>query len=40
VKEASDLVVQTWARAESATVHIESVDLVVFAESSTAETSP
>jgi glycosyltransferase involved in cell wall biosynthesis len=36
VKEASDLVVQTWARAESATVHIESIDLVVFAESSIA----
>jgi len=36
VKDAGDLVVQTWARAESATVHIERVDLVVFAESSMA----
>jgi hypothetical protein len=36
VKDASDLVVLTWDRAESATVHIESVDLVVFSESSLA----
>jgi FkbM family methyltransferase len=36
VEEASELVVQTWAVAKPATVHIESIDLVVFAESSTA----
>jgi glycosyltransferase involved in cell wall biosynthesis len=36
VKDASDLVVLTWDRAESATVHIESVEFVVFAESSLA----
>ena len=34
LKEASDLIVQTWARAESGTVHIESVELVMFAKSS------
>jgi glycosyltransferase involved in cell wall biosynthesis len=39
LKEAGDLVVQTWARADSATVHIESIDLVVFAESSTVAAS-
>jgi glycosyltransferase involved in cell wall biosynthesis len=32
LKEAGDLVVQTWGHADSATVHIESIDLVVFAE--------
>ena len=31
LKEAGDLVVQTWDRADSATVHIESIDLLVFA---------
>jgi glycosyltransferase involved in cell wall biosynthesis len=36
VRDAGDLVVQTWDRAESATVHIEKVELVVFAESSMA----
>lgn len=36
VKDAGDLVIQTWAGAESATVHVEKVDLVVFAESSMA----
>jgi hypothetical protein len=39
LKEASDLVVHTWDRAESATVHIESIDLVVFAKSSMAVAS-
>ena len=40
VKEASDLVVLTWARAASGTVHIESADLVVFAETSMASAPP
>jgi glycosyltransferase involved in cell wall biosynthesis len=40
VNEASDLVVLTWDRAESATVHIESIHLVVFAKSSMAAGSP
>ena len=37
LQEAGDLVVQTWDRSESATVHIESIDLVVFSESARAK---
>jgi glycosyltransferase involved in cell wall biosynthesis len=39
LQEAGDLVVQTWADPESGTVHLESIELVVFALSSSAAAS-
>ena len=39
LREAGDLVVQTWADPESGTVHLESIELVVFASTSAAATS-
>lgn len=39
LQEAGDLVVQTWANPESGTVHLESIELVVFALSSAGATS-
>jgi glycosyltransferase involved in cell wall biosynthesis len=39
LQEAGDLVVQTWAEPESGTVHLESIELVVFASSSAAAAS-
>jgi glycosyltransferase involved in cell wall biosynthesis len=39
LQEAADLVVQTWADPESGTVHLESIELVVFALSSAAAAS-
>jgi hypothetical protein len=37
LNEAGDLVVQTWGSAESGTVYVESIELVVFAESAWAK---
>jgi glycosyltransferase involved in cell wall biosynthesis len=39
LQDAGDLVVQTWAEPESGTVHLESIELVVFASSSAAAAS-